>query len=138
MPRKFRRKTTKRPRRKRRSKRHSNFSSAFSNNRAVIPTKSVKTLRYVDNFTLNPGIDIPTTYTVSCNNLYDPNVTGTGHQPMGFDQLMPLYDHYVGIATKLTVTYTSIDATYIGNAIVGVSIKDSPTVSFESNTHPME
>lgn len=39
----------------------------------------------------------------SCNGLFDPEISGAGHQPRGFDQLMKLYDHYVVIGAKLTV-----------------------------------
>jgi len=41
------------------------------------------------------------------NGLYDPNLTSTGHQPMYFDQLMGLYNHYFVTNSKITVTYTA-------------------------------
>lgn len=34
------------------------------------------------------------TYQFSCNNLYDPNQSGTGHQPMYYDELCAIYDHW--------------------------------------------
>lgn len=45
-------------------------------------------------------------YTMLCNGMYDPNNTGTGHQPMYFDQLMAIYDHYHVIHSKCTWTIT--------------------------------
>lgn len=39
-------------------------------------------------------------YVFSCNALYDPNVTGTGHQPMYYDQLTPIYNHYTVVKSR--------------------------------------
>lgn len=38
-----------------------------------------------------------------CNSLYDPDYTGAGHQPYGFDQIMDMYEHFTVIASKITV-----------------------------------
>lgn len=46
----------------------------------------------------------------SANGLYDVDITGTGHQPTGFDQLMDLYDHYVVSKCRAVVTFTNQDA----------------------------
>jgi len=37
------------------------------------------------------------------NSLYDPDLTGTGHQPNGFDTLMQAYDHFTVLASKIRV-----------------------------------
>lgn len=50
------------------------------------------------------------TYVFSANGCYDPNNTGTGHQPRGFDQLMTLYDHYTVLSSKITVRFTNASA----------------------------
>lgn len=62
---------------------------------------------------------------ISCNGLYDPDKTGAGHQPMGFDQVMPLYDHYVVIAAKLTIQWTNEGD--VVPAQVGCYINDAAT-----------
>jgi hypothetical protein len=36
--------------------------------------------------------------------MFDPNITGTGHQPLGFDNLMTLYDQYCVRSSSITVT----------------------------------
>ncbi len=43
-------------------------------------------------------------YQFTCNGLFDPNFSGTGHQPAYFDQLTPIYDHYT--VFRSTCTYT--------------------------------
>lgn len=41
----------------------------------------------------------------SVNGVFDPDITGTGHQVIGFDQMMAAYNHYSVIRAKLTVTF---------------------------------
>lgn len=50
-------------------------------------------------------------YTFSCNGLFDPNITRTGHQPHYFDQMVDLgYNRYcvVGSTITLKLYYTDI------------------------------
>lgn len=60
----------------------------------LFPAKTTKWLRYCDDFSLSSSLGVMTTYVYSANGLYDPNITGTGHQPMGFDTMMSYYEHY--------------------------------------------
>jgi hypothetical protein len=38
----------------------------------------------------------------SANGLYDPDISGVGHQPSGFDQMMLFYEHYAVFASAIT------------------------------------
>lgn len=49
-------------------------------------------------------------YTFWCNGLFDPDLTGTGTQPMYFDQLSALYNHY-------TVTSSFIEVQPLGSTL---------------------
>jgi len=36
--------------------------------------------------------------------MYDPDITGTGHQPAGFDQMMLSYEHYIVTRARIWAT----------------------------------
>jgi hypothetical protein len=46
-----------------------------------------RTLRYVDMYLLSSSSGSVVTQVTRVNSLFDPDLTGTGHQPRGFDQL---------------------------------------------------
>lgn len=87
------------------------------------------TLRYFGNFiTLNPGIGgTAATHVFSANGLYDPDITGTGHQPIGFDQLMALYDHYTVIGAKIRCYFNNKDTSNPQFGAVIVRDSNTPT-----------
>lgn len=68
-----------------------------------LPSKIVITHKYVENVNLTSTAGALATYQFSANGMFDPNITGVGHQPMYFDQLSALYDHYHVIGSKATV-----------------------------------
>lgn len=70
------------------------------------PKKMVVTHKYNEIFQISSTTGLVGTYQFVANGMYDPNFTGTGHQPMYFDQLSALYDHYVVIGSKATFKIT--------------------------------
>lgn len=42
-------------------------------------------------------------YFFSANGIYDPNITGTGHQPMGFDTMIAYYEQATVVRSTITV-----------------------------------
>ena len=78
--------------------------------KSPMPRRYMTKLRYADTgLTVNPGIGTVATYTFRANSLFDPDYTSTGHQPRGFDQLMPLFNHYTVLGSKITVTCNNDD-----------------------------
>lgn len=120
MPRKYVPKKKKFYRRSRRYKR----SNKLSFYKAPLPNMLASKMRYVENISINPGFGLAGVYVVSANGMYDPNFTGTGHQPRGFDQIMSMYDHYTVIGSKIVVEFTP---TGNYNSTIFVSLKDSVT-----------
>lgn len=84
-------------------------------------------LRYAEFINLEPGIaGIAGVQVVSANGLFDPDISGTGHQPTGFDQLMAFYNHYTVTGAKITATFSNTDD---GNSSrVGIALLDSLSV----------
>jgi len=52
------------------------------------------------------------------NSLFDPDRTGTGHQPRGFDQLTPMYNRYRVDKVKIEVEFSAANVSY--NACVAL------------------
>lgn len=68
-----------------------------------LPFARKAVFKYVEEFQINPAIGVVGDYVFSANGMYDPNITGTGHQPYGFDQMMANYDHYTVTGSKITL-----------------------------------
>jgi len=79
----------------------------------VFPVSKTVTqqLYYESGLTMTGAAGILTRYVFSANGAYDPNITGTGHQMMGFDQMMLFYEQYVVVRSKIKVTFWSATAT---------------------------
>jgi len=71
----------------------------------LFPAKFKATLRYFETVTLNSTSGAVGSYVFSTNGLYDPNITGTGHQPAGFDQMMLSYEHYTVLRSRMQAIY---------------------------------
>jgi len=94
------------------------------------PMKLKVTHKYCQTLDLVSSLGITGHYLFSCNGMYDPDVTGIGGQPMAYDQISVLYDHYQVIGAKFTARILPSSA---GNPAmqVGVRINDS-TVTGQS------
>lgn len=111
--------------RKRASK--TNFKN-YANLGKGFPKKLVETHKYAELVNLATGAaGAQASYTFSCNGLYDPNITGTGHQPMYFDQLSAIYDHYCCVASKISVRFCPQTTTV--PCLVAVYVNDDSTVT---------
>jgi len=86
-----------------------------------LPNSQKVTLRYGQRFALSAGTGLAATQIFSANSLYDPDESGVGHKPRGFDQLMAMYDHYQVIGAKITIM-TAQPST---SGLVGISLQDN-------------
>jgi len=72
----------------------------------AFPKQLFNTIRYVDVVSI-PQVTGSGRWQFSCNGCYDPNITGTGTQPMYFDQLAAIYNHYTVLKSKAKFTFYS-------------------------------
>lgn len=111
------------------------YNRTFRKN--AFPPKYEVTLRYADqaNITLSGLSTGNGQWLFSCNGLFDPNITGTGHQPMYFDQLMAIYDHYTVVRSRITVqfAYQTSTLSTVNPIQVALFIDDDTTPGTTSN-----
>lgn len=79
----------------------------------LFPARSKhKMLPYYSNSSLTvPNTGLGVSYVYTANGLYDPDISGTGGQPSGFDQMMVFYEHYTVFNCRAVVTFRNFSAT---------------------------
>lgn len=90
-------------------------------------------LRYCDEFSLTTTSGALDHYVFRANSVYDPNQSGTGHQPMGFDQWALLYNQYVVTGSKITVKLLG-DTSISAPVAMGVILTDAITPPYSDWT----
>lgn len=92
----------------------------------AFPTQWKRTLNYVDRIQLNPGTGgLTNTHVYRANGIYDPDFTATGHQPMGYDEIMQGYEKWTVIGSKITATFNPGGGTFTQPCIVGIELSDT-------------
>jgi hypothetical protein len=98
----------------------------------LLRTQQQAIVRYYDNYSLTGTLGLPAVQVFSVNGMYDPDISGIGHQPRGFDELMALYDRFQVDETLIEVEWSApIQASYnstSGNQVlVGISLLEGST-----------
>lgn len=95
------------------------------------PSEVITSLKYVQTVKLTSTSGSLAKNTFRLNSLFDPDVTGTGHQPMYADDFASIYSQYVVLGSRITVMFVpeSINA---GPMFVGIT--SNPSSSLASTT----
>lgn len=88
------------------------------------PNSIVTKLRYCDYLTLSSTTGVRALNVFAANGIYDPDITGTGHQPMYHDTYAAIYDQYTVIGSKITVHFAPASSK---PWIVGINGDDDST-----------
>lgn len=112
------------------SKRKSKFGPTWYSGKPTtgFPASLRMRHRWVTFITLTSTAGSLATYRFSCNGLYDPDVTSAGTQPLYFDQLAAIYNHYTVEKSKITVQGNCAN-NQADSMIMGVFINDDATVT---------
>jgi len=79
-------------------------------------------LRYNENIAIPATTaGTPSHYLFKANGFYDPNTTGSGHQPMGYDTYASLYHHYKVVSSVISVTPSSAFNMHFGVGLIADS-----------------
>lgn len=70
---------------------------------AGMPDKRFVKLRYTEQFVLTSTSGATAKQVFRCGSIFDPDLTGTGHQPLGHDEWSVLYNYYRVLGSKITV-----------------------------------
>lgn len=134
----YKRKYTKRPRRyavKKRSshtvlsRRQVRFKPNYQGFVSGFPKIRKVSLRYCDNFLITSTLGSLGVYSFRANSIFDPDLTGVGHQPMGRDTWATLYNHYVVLGSRIVVKQTSPNN---AEKISGVYLSDDTSLPYTS------
>jgi len=91
----------------------------------VFPASIKRRLRYSTNALLVATSGAVASYVFRANDLFDPDFTGTGHQPMGFDQLMVWYNHFCVVEARIIAIFRNT-AAVTGTCCVRVDGASAP------------
>jgi len=87
-------------------------------------TKTVN-LRYVQDFSLNPGDGSTSVQVFRANSVFDPDFSGTGHQPMFRDNYAALYDTYQ--VNHAHITFIAAGTHIVNNSVVLATVEGFTT-----------
>jgi hypothetical protein len=91
------------------------------------PNRMLTRLRYCDTYAVVSTAGAIGKQIMRWNSCFDPDQTGTGHQPLYFDSYAGVYDHYAVVSATAVVTFVSNAAT--SAVVVGCVTDDDVTTS---------
>lgn len=123
------------PRRPRRKRKRRKYNPHRGNiiTKTVMPDSLLMSHRYVETISLTPSV-VAVKNLFAANGLYDPNITGVGHQPLGTDQMAPFYDHYTVVGSKISLRTTTIGTEAGASIALGCFLSDgsTPVITYDT------
>jgi hypothetical protein len=96
------------------------------------PDKMLTKLRYVDTYLLSISSGSIAKQVMYVNSVFDPDNSGTGHQPLYRDTYAGIYDQYAVVSAKCKVKFMNLSS---GDSLIcGMVIDDDASTSTTANT----
>jgi hypothetical protein len=89
------------------------------------PSEMKVTLKYVETISLDAPSGSLAAYQFDPRNLYDPNVTSTGHQPSNFDRWMQIYNRWTVTSTTFELINAWNSSSSVTPAVWGFLVSKS-------------
>jgi hypothetical protein len=87
------------------------MEGSTQSNTPLVPGALRTVLTYSDRISISNTVGVFNIFTFSGNGLFDPNISGVGQQPLGFDQLSTLYRQYRVLGSAIEATPLSTGTT---------------------------
>jgi len=102
------------------------------------PSNKIVQMRYVEGLAVTASTAANIFRQVfNISSIYDPYVTGSGHQPLGHDQWSAFYNHYVVLGAKVSATTCPKDHSANGDPIaLAIKIDDDGTTGTTNYSIP--
>lgn len=97
-------------RRRRRYTRRSLRANVLVSKTSPLPDRFFTKMKYSGLHGLTyTGLGVPAVYQYRCQSIFDPDISGVGHQPLSHDQFALLYNRYRVYGVKWTCTFVNQD-----------------------------
>lgn len=116
------------------ARRRKAYMSRHMGSPSGMPAVKLARLRYSQRVAVVSSTTIGT-YVFRANSCFDPDYTGAGHQPMGFDEWSALYNSYTVLGSKINASWM------IGSnrsCIIGIHLSDGPAPAYTAYSSYIE
>lgn len=100
----------------------------------AIPTKQYVKFRYgaIETIGSAAGAGLNALYSFRANSINDPDFTGTGHRPYGYDLYNGMYNFYTVISSKIRVQFASRNTGTTASGLCGIAIENDSVFSTDA------
>lgn len=95
-----------------------------------MPTTRIAKLVYADNLVITSTTGILQDYVFRANSIFDPDLTGVGHQPMGHDQWQGLFQHYAVLGSRISCSWNDGGTANTQSVAVGTYLSAVNTTAY--------
>jgi hypothetical protein len=112
----------------------SSVPRSVTGTRLGFPAQKQVSMSYVSRHRLTTSTGSVSVQQFRLNSLYDPDFTGAGHQPMGFDQWAAFYNHYVVLKCHYEVEFVDVSNSVATQSTVAFHVSDDTSIPTDLET----